>query len=218
MQKILIPSKGVEDWRHLLADPLKHWKSGYSAKATASSWEASDGLPSEILRILGQDSELLFAIPEHKVPLPGGKRESQCDVFALVRRRERTCALAVEAKVNEPFGPTVGEWMQKKTPGRIERLSSICHMLDVPYPPPAHLRYQLFHRTAAAIVEAERFKTDDAGMIVQSFSQVRRWFEDFAEFCDYLGVTASPEKPIKKTLPVGKPLILGWATGSPEFL
>ncbi|WP_413776936.1 DUF6946 family protein [Mesorhizobium sp. AR07] len=32
------------------------------------------------------------------------------------------------------------------------------------------LRYQLLHRTSAALLEAKRFKTDEAAMIVHSFS------------------------------------------------
>lgn len=77
--------------------------------AAALSWEAAKGVPPEIAELLGGSAELLLAIPEHKVSLPGGSRESQCDVFALVRTFGETMAIAVEAKVSEPFGPTVGE-------------------------------------------------------------------------------------------------------------
>ena len=111
MSKILTPSSGPDDWQQFLADPQKQWKRGYSAMAAALSWEAAKGLPPEIAALLGPDVELLFAIPEHKVALPGGRQESQCDVFALARAGDETIALAVEAKVNEPFAPTVREWM-----------------------------------------------------------------------------------------------------------
>ena len=109
MTKILIPSSGPDDWQQFLADPQKQWKRGYSAMAAALSWEAAPGLPPEIAALLGQDVHLLLAIPEHKVALPGGRRKSQCDVFALARDRDQTIAAAIEAKVNEPFGPTVRE-------------------------------------------------------------------------------------------------------------
>lgn len=212
MSKILVPTRGTEDWRLLLADPEKHWKHGYSAMAVAQCWETANGLPADFLSILGQDAELLLAIPEHKVALPGGTRESQCDVFALVRTGEHTCALSVEAKVNEAFGPTVGDWLDKASKGKAKRLTSICEMFGAAYPPPDNLRYQLFHRTAAAIVESARFKTDTAAMIVQSFSREHRWYEDFEAFCDFLGVSAARGAPIVTKLPNGKPLILGWAT------
>jgi len=58
------------------------------------------------------------------------------------------------------------------------------------------------------VLEATRFKTDRAAMVVQSFSQEHRWFEDFAAFTALLGLEADR----------GKPLELGWAVGSADFL
>lgn len=217
MAKILIPTGGAEDWMRFLADPEKQWKKGYSAMAAALSWEAAQDIPIEIKSILGENAELLLAIPEHKVSLPGGSRQSQCDVFALVRRADTTCAVSVEAKVSEPFGPTIGEWLQGASAGKVARLTFICERLGLSYPPPSELRYQLFHRTAAALVEADRFKTDSAAMIVQSFSQEHRWFADFDAFCALFGKAAGRNEPINIDLPDKRPLIIGWATGSAEF-
>ena len=218
MSKILIPSSGPDDWQQFLADPQKQWKRGYSAMAAALSWEAAQGLPPEVAAMLGPDAELLFAIPEHKVALPGGRRESQCDVFALARTKDETIAVAVEAKVNEPFGPTVGEWMVGASAGKTERITLIRNLLGLPVGPIEHVRYQLLHRTAAAVLEASRFKTDRAAMIVQSFSQEHRWFEDFAAFTELLGLEAERGEPLRHVLPSGKPLDLGWAVGSAAVL
>lgn len=186
--------------------------------AAALSWGASNGVPSEIAELLGGSVELLLAIPEHKVALPGGRRESQCDVFALVKAFNETIAIAVEAKVNEPFGPTVGEWMVNASKGKIERMRFICDLLGVNAPPPYELRYQLFHRTTAAVLEANRFKTDRAAMIVQSFSQEHRWLEDFQAFADLFGLQAEPGEALIYALPSGMPLTMGWAVGSEAFL
>ena len=218
MAKIFTPTTGVEDWRRLLADPDKQWRRGYSAFAAASAWEEAQGLPREVASILGEDAELLLAIPEHKVPLPGGQRESQCDVFALVRFGEETAAVSVEAKVNEPFGPTVGDWLRDASSGKLERLTAICDLLGLGYPPPATLRYQLFHRTAAAIIEAHRFNTTSAAMIVHSFSQEHRWLGDFADFCAVLGLEVARGQPSVTKLPDGRDLILGWATGDKRHI
>ena len=218
MSKILTPSSGPDDWQQFLADPQKQWKRGYSAMAAALSWEAAKGLPPEIAALLEPDVELLFAIPEHKVALPGGRRESQCDVFALARAGDETIALAVEAKVNEPFGPTVGEWMVGASAGKTERMTFIRDLLGLPDGAIDHVRYQLLHRTAAAVLEATRFKTDRAAMIVQSFSQEHRWFEDFAAFTSLLGLEATRGTPLRHILPSGKPLDLGWAVRPAEFL
>lgn len=73
-------------------------------------------------------------------------------------------------------------------------------------------------RSAAAILEARRFKTDKAAMIVQSFSPVHRWFEDFAAFCGLFDLDAAPGRARAHILPSGLALDLGWATGSQDFV
>ncbi|WP_407947083.1 DUF6946 family protein [Paracoccus liaowanqingii] len=83
--------------------------------------------------------------------------------------------------------------------------------------PPRNLRYQLFHRTAAAIIEADRMNTGAAAMIVQSFSQEHRWFEDFAAFCAFLGLRSERSVPLVRQLPDGQDLIIGWATRNPQY-
>lgn len=217
MTLIHVPTQGPGDWQRLLADPEKHWKAGYSAMAAARSWEDAQGLPAEIRAMFAPDAELLLAIPEYKVALPGGARASQCDVFALLRDAGKICAVAVEAKVNEPFGPTIGEWMNPPTDGRRTRLDAICTMLGIDGPPP-DLRYQLFHRSAAAVVAAQRFGAASAAMIVQSFSPDHRWFGDFSAFCTLLGEPPQRGQAGIYRLPCGMELTLGWATGDPRFL
>ena len=218
MNKILIPTVGPESWRQFLADPEKQWKRGYSAMATALSWEAAQGVPAEIERLLGGEVELLLAIPEHKVPLPGGKRDSQCDVFCLLRQRDQTIAAAVEAKVREPFGPTVEEWLNNASAGKRERLQFIQDLLGLDGVVIPQLRYQLLHRTAAAVIEGRRFGTTKAAMIVQSFSQEHAWFDDFSAFVVAMGGSAVRGDAVELELPSGSKLVLGWATGSQDFL
>ena len=218
MSRIYVPTSGPESWRRLLAAPEKHWRTGYSAKAAAYCWESADGLPTEVNAIFGGKAELLLAIPEHKVALPGGRSASQCDVFALVRSDDNTYAVAVEAKVDEPFGPTVEEWLENASDGKKTRLRFLCETIGLESPPKGQLRYQLLHRTAAAILEANRFDADAAAMVVHSFSTVRRWFEDFGAFCEALGHQAEPDVPISHTLPNGKPLLMAWVSGDAKFL
>jgi hypothetical protein len=186
----------------------------------AHAWEATGGLPLEVDRVLSSvlgPTELLFAIPELKTPLPGGRRESQSDVFALVRHQGGVAACTIEGKVEEPFGPTVGEWSQHASAGKHERLISICQMFGWKECA-AHIRYQLLHRTAAALIEAERFDGTHACMIVHSFSPRRSWFRDFQQFAALLGIEAKPDEAGFVQLPSGKQLIIGWATGDPRFL
>jgi hypothetical protein len=80
-------------------------------------------LPPEIAKLLGVDAELLLAIPEHKVSLRDAGRESQTDVFALVKSNDQTIAVAVEGKVNEAFGPTIKDWYVDPSPAKQQRLA-----------------------------------------------------------------------------------------------
>ncbi|WP_426435901.1 DUF6946 family protein [Bradyrhizobium genosp. P] len=218
MRKIYVPSKGPESWQALLADPDKHWKTKFSARTLAHCWEAADGLPPEIAKLFGLGSELLIAIPEHKVSLGDAARESQTDVFALVKSNNRTIAVAVEGKVNESFGPTIKDWYADPSPGKQQRLAFLCDLIGVNCPPPDDIHYQLFHRTASAVLEAERFNTDDAAMIVHSFSPDNKEFDAYRAFLGLLGLAAEPGQLLSKGLPDGRTLHFGWAKGDPRFL
>jgi len=115
--------------------------------------------------------------------------------------------------VDEPFGPTVGEWLLAASTGKRDRLAAICALLGCALPPD-HLRYQLFHRTAAAVIEAARFKTDRAAMVVQGFAPGHTWWGDFAAFGQHLGATVTRGQASHLTLPSGKDLTLAWVTST----
>jgi len=184
--------------------------------AAAQCWEA--GFPPEVAALCGDQTELQLALVEHKVPMPGKGFPSQCDVFALVHADGRDMAVAVEAKVAEPFGPTIGEWLGE-TPSlnKLERIDTIAGWLGLDAPDPT-LRYQLFHRCAAAIVEARRFRRPVAGMIVHSFSQNFHWLPDFQAFAAALGLDLGADEAGDVALPDGLVLRLGWAKGDGIFL
>lgn len=212
------PTRGPASWQALLADPEKHWETGYSARTLAHCWEDAKGLPPEIAALFDDQATLLLGIPEHKVDLPGGSRPSQTDLFALVRWHDRTVACAVEGKVAEPFGPTIAEWQSQPSDGKKKRLDYLCGLLGLAQPLPPNLRYQLLHRTASAAIEADRFKTDEAAMIVHSFSTTGQWFDDFALFAKLFGLAATRDTLHSFALPSGKRMHLAWATGNPSYL
>ena len=223
---ILIPSRGAEDWKRLLRNSKRQSKKDRSAERCAQCWEnaiqkQASGLPTEIASILGPEAKLLLAIPEHEVCIPPNRKwPSKSDVFALVRIADSTCALAVEAKVDETFDRKIGDL--RKNPAndggrnREARWRTLCDTLGAKAPPPDHLYNQLLHRTASAIYEAERFNADLAAMIVHWFPPLngasRDGFKHFAEFCNFLGINqVSRGTPMWKTLPCGRDLLLGWA-------
>jgi hypothetical protein len=78
----------------------------------------------------------------------------------------------------------------------------------------ADLRYQLLHRSAAALIEAEVKGIGEAALVVQSFStpELRAGFSDFRAFTAAMG--APIEEPGRLSVPVersGIRLRFGWA-------
>lgn len=184
----------------------------------AECWEAANGIPREVSTLLeeiGSDPRLLFAFPEHKVPLPGSSRgDSQNDIFAFVRAGPMTVAVMVEGKVNESFDRKLSEWSMNASPGKLDRLDYLAGMLGIAVQDiPGTVHYQLLHRTVSALIEAERFKADAAAMIVHSFSSTAKWFDAFASFCALLGVHPQPGKLYRATTATSRPLYLAWAKG-----
>jgi hypothetical protein len=221
--RVYIPARSPEDWRPLLADPEKHWRARYSAMELAKAWQEANGFPSEVQKAFGnsgidlfQALEVLLAIPEHQVPLPPeGGRPTQCDLFALARGGSALVAIAVEGKVAEPFGPIVAEWLADRSEGKQVRLRFICDLLGLKIEEVQGIRYQLLHRAAAALIEAERFSASHALMLVHSFSQSHDWFADYATFARLYGVAEPKVDTIIRARRLGdRILYLGWVSGA----
>lgn len=223
MNNILIPATSPEDWKQFLADPEKHWKKGYSARTLAHSWHNASGIPKEVLSVLNQASELagiepLFIIPEHKVLLPGGTAASQNDIWALGKTDAGLISITIEGKVSEPFGPTVGEWFKDPSPGKKTRLEFLCSELGLQFPVSDNIRYQLLHRTVSAILEAKRFQTDKAVMIVHSFSQDNEWFDDYLDFLKLFKVEAGINEIVSANVPPDVKVYMAWVHGDKKYL
>jgi len=221
--KILIPASSPEDWKQFLADPQKQWRAGYSARTLAYCWQEAGGMPSEVVRVLRKAPSLknlktIFAIPEHKVWLPGGGRASQNDVWVLAESSSGLVSIAVEGKVSESFGPTVGNWFKNKTPGKEERLVFLCSELGLNYPPPLTVRYQLLHRTVSAIIEAKRFRTKEVAMVVHTFSKTDKWLEDYQDFILLFGLKAEINQAVTTKIGNEINLTFGWIHGSEKYL
>ncbi len=225
MKKIFIPAQNAEDWKKLLAKPEKQWRTGYSAKALAYCWQEAEGFPSEIVRLFAESEfpafkniEILLAIPEHQVMLPGGAHPSQNDLFVLAKGQGQVIAITVEGKVLEPFGQTLKEWRRDESPGKKDRLSFLEEQLGLTKSLPLTIRYQLLHRTASSVIEALRFNAGHAVMIVHSFSQNDQWFEDYQAFLELFGVHASPNQLVFLKETQGINLYCGWARGDAKYL
>ena len=120
--------------------------------------------------------------------------------------------------MGEPVGPTVEEWLTGASAGKEERLRFLCSELGLAFPPPGHVRYQLFHRTVSAILEAKRFRASNAAMVVHSFSPGHDWLEDYQAFLALFGLEAGVDEAVSTRLPTGLPLNSAWVHGAEKYL
>jgi hypothetical protein len=224
MKRLFVPTNSAEDWKPLLAKPDRHWKAGYSAMTAALAWEAAgDRLPPEIQTMLDagppalQGLELLAAFPEWPVALPGGLTSSQTDVLAVARNNAGVVVLAVEAKVDEAFGPTLAEKRAEATGGQSERLDYLHRELELRETLADTIRYQLVHRSVSALLMARAFHAQAAIMLVHSFSPTGRWKDDFDAFAAALGTTGTKGQLLAVPTVQGPPLYIGWCPGDQRF-
>jgi hypothetical protein len=225
MARILTFTSGPGDWQKLLADPKKHWKTGYSARTLAHCWEAVEGFPPEVEKALQQTDEPslreiapLLAIPEFKVHLPGGVRPSQSDLFVLARGAKGPVSIVVEGKVSESFGPTLGEWRGDASQGKEERLRFLLRTLGLTENPADSIHYQLLHRAASAVITGEQFRAAAAVVLVHSFSERRFGWPDYQAFAKLFDVEAKEGVLQRLGRDSMVPLFGVWVVGDCKFL
>ena len=223
MSNIYIRATSADQWSQFLAEPIKHWRTGFSARTLAHSWQEAEGFPTEVHASLltsehFSDIQLLLALPEHQVPLLGGSRPSQNDVWVLARAGANLVSIAVEGKVAEPFGPTLEDWLAEGSNGKSERLAFLRGELGLPEKLAGTVRYQLLHRAASAVIEAKRFRASHAVMLVHSFSQSHQWFQDYAAFASLLGAEVAVNRVVSVGQRGGVHLHLGWVCGNEQYL
>lgn len=195
-----------------------HWKPGYSAHSVANSWVNGGGIPSAVASVLEQvdwfrSSHLVDAFLERKTDLRDGcGAPSQTDLLAIVTADGgRSLAIvAVEAKVKESFGKLVEGWLDG-SPRKETRLRRLCELFRLSREDALPLRYQLLHRAAAAIYEAERYRQDVAALMVQSFCPDASGLDDFVRFASALGFEGAGLGQMTNGRKFGPAvLLLGW--------
>lgn len=193
IRRLNAPLKKPEDAIPHLGAP-HHWKEGRSAKCLIDQWWSANDLPTRIRKILDQapewrDAEVLDAFIERCTNLEDGRpSHSQSDLLAVIGLGDGLGIVSIEAKVDEGFDRTVTEWLAKPSAGKVERLSKLCDLFRLVPADVGSLRYQLFHRTASAIIEAKRYRAKNATMIVQSWSESNDGYDDYVAFFDAIGV------------------------------
>ena len=191
--RIAVPLRKADDVIPHLGKP-EHWRQGRSAKAVADSWFQANNVPPRVKAVLDQaadlrGAELIDAWLERSTDLEDRRgTASQTDLFAVLGIGEDLAVMGVEAKVDESFGDLVTKWLGAGTEGKVDRLEKLCTLFKLQPKDVGGLRYQLFHRTAAAIYEAHRYRSKKAIMMVQSFCAYATGLDDFLAFFDRIGI------------------------------
>lgn len=213
MIKYYTPARTTNDWgiRPQHTDPDR------SAMRLATAWHSAQDFPPAVRSVLEgsrwfKNLEMLCGFPEHAVALSGQGAPSQTDLFVLARSRKGLVSIAVEGKVDETFGRLVAAWRYSLVGSSRKRLSDICSTLELRSPDVRQIRYQLLHRTASALKEAERFHASAALMLVHSFHEGYAGFEDYEAFIHLFDpdLRVKPDRILSLGERSGVPLYVGW--------
>jgi hypothetical protein len=217
LPRIHVPLLKPEDVIPHLGKPT-HWKEGRSAKAVAESWFLANDIPSSVRAVLDQaeeyrGAELIDAWLERGVDLGDGQRPTQTDLMAILGISDELAVLAIEAKVDESFGPTVDEWLMDASEAKHRRLAYLAGLFGLDPARCGPLRYQFLHRTASAVLEARRYRAKRALMLVQSFCPKQSGFEDYAAFFAAVGLPGLKAGTLSRPVVAGRfRLRVGWVS------
>jgi hypothetical protein len=213
--RLHLPLIEPEDVVRHLGHQERHWKAGRSAHALTHTWAKENNLPRSIRSILQahptfRSAELIDGFLERQVDLGSAGRPSQTDLLAIIGLEERIAIIAIEGKAGEPFGDLVKTWLDgSDTKNR--RLDVLCKTLGLSLEQAQPLRYQLLHRTASAIYEAKRYRTDLAGMLVHDFAAEQSGYLDFCKFLEALGAKETKADVLSGPFACdGVSVYLGW--------
>jgi len=204
-----------------LAEGERHWRKGYSAYELAHAWVGAGDIPAPVRSVLDRAPELagarlVEAFFEMETPLRSRGRPSQTDLLALLDVADGYAVVGIEGKVEEPFGPLVADWRDGGE-GKERRLAVLCATLGLVPDDIGELRYQLLHRTAAAVYEAQRYGTRLAAMLVQSFSTQHSWLDEFREFAARISAPVAGAGTISDPVELeGVSIRLGWVADRPS--
>jgi len=202
------PIRTLEDW-YAFAPPKKpvlHWRDGRSAKECAKAWLRGGvpGVPGEILEVLNAHPLTagfvgVSAVPEATIQfdnVPGEHRNA--DMLLVGEAQGKKVVVTIEAKVDEAFGPVVGEYYddhprpRSRVQDRIDGLVSAMFGRGLDEEVRA-LRYQLLHGTAATLVAAGTEGAEVAVFLVHVFKtqlcdpvKAERNRADWTRFVEFL--------------------------------
>jgi len=200
------PVQTQEDWRALIGE--RNWQPGRSAERLANAWLAADGFPPAVSNALQRTEEFRDVrfdqgVVEHQCDLPGRGPASSTDLMVHAMCPDsRKVSIAVEGKVDEPFGELTAEWLQRgrdenAAANRVARLTGLRERFGLTQEAVEPLRYQLLHRTYAAVADAKQHGHPLAMLLIHSFhdSDPRPGWDDFARWAASLNPEGDPIEP-----------------------
>jgi hypothetical protein len=165
-------------------------------------------------------------VAEHLTPLDTLAAPSRTDLMVFCQVNTEKAVFAIEGKVNETFDDEICRWIRDArkadpvflglpiNPRKKARLEFLNQLLDLNVGTESDLYYQLFHRTACALLEARSIYASTAFMVVQSFLRCEEnWnaYQAFAAamgFMHIVGDSFTEAKYLTKFTGIG--LRLGW--------
>jgi len=85
-----------------------------------------------------------------------------------------------------------------------------------------HIRYQLLHRTASAVIEARKFNARNALMLVHVFKKTKenydQSFQDYGQFLELYGAKGNVDSLVFAKSIDGINLYSGWVEGNRKYL
>lgn len=201
----------IDDWRNW-TPPKKseHWKEGRSAMQLAQSWFVSETpqCPPELQSLFLTNPRtatirLDEGHPEFVTGLPERGEGRNHDLLLTGHTGSESVVVCVEAKVDEPFGMTIGEYWQEakarqtptRAPERIAALLGIVFGVEAQpdQQPWAGLRYQLLTGIAGTLIQAVKEQAPLAVFVVHEFQTaaanpelLRTNARDYARFVEAL--------------------------------
>jgi len=149
-------------------------------------------------------------------------KASQNDIFILAKGNGQLISIAVEGKVDESFGEVIADWKLHDRGGKKARLKFLCEVLQLDMDKIDHIRYQLLHRTASAVIEAKKFNARNALMLIHAFKKTKenydQSFRDYDQFLELFGAKGDVDSLVFAKSIDGINLYFGWVKGSKKYL
>lgn len=228
----------LDDWKLITKN---HENESRSAYLVGQQWLGASGkFPSAVHKVISTLSPIQlrpsFSVAEHITVLDTLISPSRTDLMVYCQEgKSGTAVIAVEGKVTESFDEPIRFWIRDKrqsrqlqsledlkpfaiNPGKQQRLNWLCERLELSLDKQSEIRYQLLHRTVAALLEARHIGANTAIMLVQSFAECSENWNDYLKFSTEMGFNPTQPNSIteSKVLPrfPGIAVRLGWVDDS----